>query len=191
MSEEQQFAAQEQLMSHILELQSRHGIDQDTMLIFLNSVNLMQILTLIQNKYRSGAASLPPVQFPGAPVPSAKPAGSGAGDTGSGGISLENLAAMLSAMTSQGGGKGLNPAALMGLYNMLGGPNMDIGAMMNMLGGMFGNKPKASAQDQAAPAAEKYKGQDGEKSTPGGDRPASREAPKIMKWDRFDEQGKG
>lgn len=191
MAEEEKFVAQDEFMFRILELQSQYGIDQESMLIYLNSVNLMQILGLIQKKYRNGAAILPPVQFPGAEVPSGMPVGSGAG---SGGLSLENMAAMLSTLMNQGGGagqgggKGMNPATLMSLYNMLGGQNLDWGAMMNMLSGMFGNKQKATAQEQAAPAVEKYKGQDGEKSSPGEDRPASREVPKVMKWDRFDGQ---
>ncbi|MCL6638438.1 MAG: hypothetical protein K6T80_01990 [Firmicutes bacterium] len=187
MSGEQKNAPQGEFILRILEAQTKYGIDQETMLIYLNSVNLMAILGLLQNKLRGGAGITLPGPFnetEGA-SPSAGAAASG------GGPSLENLAGMLSGLMGQGGGKGLNPAALASLYNLynaLGGPNMDMNAMLKTLGSMLGKgdktSPEARGKVSPAPAEpDPGKGKEGETAGQG-----TREVPKIMKWDRFDDR---
>lgn len=185
MSEEKEFVAPEESVVRVLELQSKYGMDQETMLIYLNSVNLMTILDMVKRKYHSGADTLPLPQPSGM---AGAPGNSGSGGTG--GLSMENLAGMLSGLMGQGGGKGLNPAALLSLYNMLGGPNMDLSSIMSMLGNMLGPgkqvKPPGQAQTGVQPVLDCGE-QGGEKSPEEGDR-QKRDTPKIMKWDHLDDR---
>lgn len=188
MSENKELVLQEESVVRILELQSRYGMDQEAMLIYLNSVNLMTILDMVKRKYHGGAEALPLPQL----ASMASPANPGSGSAG--GLTLENLAGLASGLMGQGG-KGLNPATLLSLFNMLGGQNMDLSNIMGMLGNMLGpgkQVPVGQGQTAAQPVADgdkaKKDGQDGENSPPEGDRQRPRETPKIMKWDHLDDR---
>ncbi|OPY58681.1 MAG: hypothetical protein A4E55_00733 [Pelotomaculum sp. PtaU1.Bin035] len=194
----------------ILELQSKYGIDQETMLIYMGSVNLMSILNLIGRRYHGSSSGY--MQAPAAAAeafPSTAPVNSGDN------LSLNNLAGMLSGMLgSQGGqgfnpallqnvlgslggkdGRGLNPALLMSLLGALGGQNMDWGGLMNMLAGLMGAGSKPAASPETAkgkPAASSTGATSGAGSAieSGGannsrveGKQGIREVPKIMKWD--------
>ncbi len=176
-------------VARLLELQSRYGMDQETMLIYMSFVNLMSILNLMNRRY-GGSLNSPVPYTPG------------------GGLSLDNLATMLKKMLGgQGGGnmlgeQGITPAMLMNLLNALGGQNMDISGLVNMLAGLIGSgvkqAPKPSIGDvaQAASTSEAVSSGKGTtevmsmRKTVGGETATRREVPKIMKWDHLDERKK-
>lgn len=184
----------------ILEQASRYGLDQETTLIYISSVNLMSILGLIGRRY--GGKSNLSIPIPAA-LPALSPAASGAAPPG--GPSMDNLMGMLMRMLGgQGGGnappaQGINPSALLNLLSVLG-QNVDLGSLMSMMAGMLGSGAKtapapegSSAVQAAAPVTghhvtgvnERAPGQKtGEEKT------VKREAPKIMKWDQLDERKK-
>lgn len=185
----------EESVIRLLEQQIRHGVDQETMLIYLSSVNLMSILNLI-NRRQGGNSNL------SLPAPAAAPAlpslapGSGP--------SLDNLMGMLMKMLGgQGGGnspggQGINPM----LMNLLGtlAQNVDPASLMSMLGALMGSGakpvpgPKAGNTPQTTLSTEKANpgGQECGISakTTGEEKTAIREVPKIMKWDHLDDRKK-
>jgi hypothetical protein len=176
--------ALEDSVVRILEHQAKYGIDQDSMLIYLSSVNLMSILNLLNR--RSGvpaALPLPPL-VAGAPQ--------------AGGPPLENMLGMLlKMMGNQGGGdstggQGINPATLLNMLSTIS-QNVDLGKMMGMLSALMSppGKPAAGQQqdtigpssgNELAPARPGLK----EIDKSGEDRGEKREVPKIMKWDQLD-----
>lgn len=182
--------APEDSIARILEHQSKYGIDQDTMLIYLSSVNLMSILNLITRRY-GGNASLATTTLPLPPLIADTPQ--------TGGLPLETmLGAVLKMLGNQSGGgatggQGINPAALLNLLATLS-QNIDMGKMMGMLSGMMAppSKPAASQEhdttgptssgSELGPARPGYK----EIDKSGGERGEKREVPKIMKWDQLD-----
>ncbi|MCL6560301.1 MAG: hypothetical protein K6U74_16205, partial [Firmicutes bacterium] len=123
----------EESVIRVLEQQSRHGMDQETMLIYINSINLMNLLSLIQRRYQGNTNAYLPLPIPSNTGAQPDIAGTGAGT----GPSMENMLGMLMNMLGQGGG-GMNPAALMSLLGPLLGQNADLAGMMKMLGNMFG-----------------------------------------------------
>lgn len=181
-------AVVEDPVARLLDLQARYGMDQETMLIYMSSLNLMSILNLISRRC-GGGANLSAV-VPAAP---------------GGALSLENLAGMLMKMLgNQGagapGGPALNPAMLMSLLSALGGQNMDLGGLINTLAGMMNSgarpasKPAAAGAHEPAPAAAGAPGggaagKAAEKAA-GEGTAVKREVPKIMKWDQLDERKK-
>ena len=104
----------------LLEQQARHGMDQESMLIYMCSLNLMSILNLL-NKRQGGTSGL------NLPVPAAVPALpplANPGQAAGGGPSLESMISLLGNMLGSqagggapGGGQGLNPALLMSLLS--------------------------------------------------------------------------
>lgn len=194
-------AVPEDSVIRILEQQSRHGIDQETMLIYMSSVNLMSILNLISRRHGGNPnLSLPaPAAAPALPLlaPGVAP-GSGP--------SLDNLMGMLMKMLGgQGGGnspggQGINPA----LMNLLGtlAQNVDPVSLMSMLGGLMGSGAKPAPGPasgnvlQTASSSEKSPANPGVKEcgvnakTTGEEKAAIREVPKIMKWDHLDDRKK-
>lgn len=114
-------------VGNMLELQSRHGMDQETMLIYMCSVNLTSILGLMGHHYpgSSNGYIQPPLIAPANVTAPGQSGSGGAGGSNSGGsASLNDLAGTLAGLLgNQGGsgGHGLNPAALMGLLSSLGG----------------------------------------------------------------------
>jgi len=183
----------------LLEQTSRYGLDQETMLIYISSVNLMSILGLIVRRY-GGKSNL------SLPLPAAMPAFSpvSSGQAPAGGPSMDNLMAMLMKMLgSQGSGntpaaQGINPATLMNLLSVLG-QNVDLGSLMNMMAGMLGTGSKAAPVPEAGGAGQSQPGAGhpaaGVKggaaaAKTGEEKQARREAPKIMKWDQLDDRKK-
>ncbi len=185
--------AAEETVIRLLEQQSKYGVDQETMLIYLSAVNLMNILSLIGRRYTGSAGLI---------TPALPPLASGAAPAG---LSLESLLGSLFKMfgnqsggTAQGG-QGLNPAALLSLLGALS-QNVDLGGLFNMLGSMInsGNKPapKLDQADpvQAAPAQEPRPEVQvqtgGTGDNPGGQSVVKREIPKVMKWDQLENRKK-
>jgi len=170
-------AVLEEAVVRVLELQSKYGMDQETMLIYMCSVNLTSILSLIGKRYHGSTSGY--IQTP-VTAPSA-PAAAPVGVAGTGSPSMNDLAGMLTGLLSgQGGsggqgfnpaalmnllgsltgkeGQGLNPAMLASLLGVLGGQNMDWGNLMNMLAGFMGAGAKPAARPEPAkdkPAASK------------------------------------
>jgi len=199
----------EEPVLRVLELQSRYGMDQETMLIYMCSVNLMSILNLIGRRYSgssSGYMQVPAGEVGMVSVPA--PTGN-AGNT----PSTNNLAGMLGGqgfnpaalLNMLGGiagkdGHGLNPALLNSLLGALGGQNVDLSSLMGMLTGLMGSGSKPAAKpdvtkDEPAPTSNVAKSGAGEskeagtaKSDRGEEKQAAREMPKIMKWDRLDDR---
>lgn len=186
--------APDETVTRLLDLQQRYGMDQDTMLIYISSVNLMSILNLISRRYGGAAAVSIPVPDVAATPPALVP-GSG--------LALDNLVGMLAKMLGgKGGGsltegQGLNPAFLMNLLKTLGLQNMDMGSLMSLLSGLVGSgakpgpKPGAdgpvvvSGPDVAQPTGSGVKeGNFCEEKT------GKRETPKIMKWDQLEDRKK-
>lgn len=178
--------ALEDVVVSLLEHQTKYGIDQDTMLIYLSSVNLMSILNLLNRRY-SGSASFAPATLPLPPLVTGAPQ--------AGGPQMENmLGALLKMLGSQSGGdasggQGMNPASLLNVLATLG-QNVDLTKMMGMLSALMGpaGKPAASQPDIAAAGGSELvsKGsglKDIDKD--GEDRGEKREVPKIMKWDQL------
>lgn len=172
----------EEPLFRILEQLSRYGMDQETMLLYLSSVNLMSILTLHNRRY-GGSAGLVPSTLPLPPA-------------AAGGMTGDNMLGMLLKMlgnqqsrADDGPGQGGNPAALLNLLASLS-QNVDLGKMMSMLAGMGTQGKAAGGQQQEAASdpvdqddsadSEGVKGK--EKSA---DRGGKREIPKIMKWDQL------
>lgn len=182
----------------LLEQTSRYGLDQETMLIYISSVNLMSILGLIGRRY--GGKSNLTLPLPAA-MPALAPASSGAAPAG--GPSMDNLMAMLMKMLgSQGGGntpatQGINPATLMNLLSVLG-QNVDLGSLMNMMAGMLGTGSKAAPVPEAGGAVQSGSGagqstagvKGGAAAKTGEEKQTRREVPKIMKWDQLDDRKK-
>jgi hypothetical protein len=181
--------ALEDSVVRILEHQAKYGIDQDTMLIYLSSVNLMSILNML-NRRLGGNTVLAPAALPLPPLVAETPQ--------AGGPSIENmLGTLLKMMGNQSGGdstggQGINPATLLNMLSTIG-QNVDLGKMMGMLSGLMSppNKPAAGQQkDTISPSSgnELVSARPGfkeiEKS--GEDRGEKREVPKIMKWDQLD-----
>jgi len=189
-------------VARILDLQSRYGIDQETMIIYLNSLNLMNILNLVNRRYGTNPGQS--LQMSGVPQLPALSQDAAAGS----GMTWENMAGMLlKLLGNQGqdgsaqGGQGINPSVLLNMLSALYGQNLDLNHLMKMLPGLmgFGAKPapKTASQDiqqaSRSPAAggsspEPEAKDSGTAGGSAGGQPAARhEVPKIMKWDRFDE----
>lgn len=184
----------EESVVRILEQQSRYGMDQDTMLIYMNSVNLMSILNLISRR-QGGSMNL------SIPAPALPALATGSGPP------LDNLMGMLLKMLgSQGGGnspggQGLNPAMLMNLLSVLG-QNVDLGGLMSMLAGLMGSgtkpipRPESGNIGQGISSGESSSPKPGVKEcgvnekTTGEDKSPKREPPRIMKWDQIDDRKK-
>lgn len=182
----------------LLEQASRYGLDQETTLIYISSVNLMSILSLIGRRY-GGKSNM------SLPLPAALPPLSTvtSGTAPPGGPSMDNLMGMLMKMLGgQGGGntpssQGINPSTLLNLLSVLG-QNVDLGSLMNMMAGMLGPGakaapgPEAGSAVQAAPGAGQFAS--GAKvnaaKTAGEEKAVKREVPKIMKWDQLDDRKK-
>jgi len=195
----------------LLEQSSKYGMDQETMLIYISSVNLMSILGLIGRRYGvKSNFSLPvPAALPVLPplVPGTTQATSATGTAPAGGPSLENLMGMfLKMLGSQGGGnspagQGINPSTFLNLLNVLG-QNVDLGSLINTMAGLLGSvskaapKPETGAAQQPAPSIgpstpvpvviESGVGQ----KAPGDDKAVKREVPKIMKWEPLEDRKK-
>jgi len=183
-------------VAKLLELQARYGMDQETMLIYVNSVNLMSILSLISRRHSGGIPASVPA-LPPLPAPGAAPGG---------GPTMEQMmGAVMKMLGGQGGGApggaGINPAMLTSLLSALG-QNVDLGNLMSMLAGMMGagGKPTpkttpgvvpqvATAVESGPPGRDAGDG-GGARKTGGEGTAAKREAPKIMKWDQLDEHKK-
>ncbi len=186
-------ATMDEPVARLLELQSKYGMDQETMLIYMSFVNLMSILNLMGRRY--GGSLNSPLHLPVPLTP---------GD----GPSLDNLATMLKKMlggqsgSSMPGEQGINPAMLMSLLNAIGGQNMDLGGLVNMLAGLIGTGVKQApkpALGDVTPAVSTSEAVSFAKGTSevgsmeknaGGETAARREVPKIMKWDYPDERKK-
>lgn len=193
-------------VARLLDLQSKYAIDHETMLIYINSLNLMNVLNLIGRRYGSnsnlslqvpaGLSQLPPLEQ-----------GAAAGN----GLTPENLAGMLAKMlggqgtgNSPPGGQGVNPAVLLNMLNALCGQNMDISGLMKMMQGFMGsgakpakktgsvNVPQASPKPAAgsSPSGQGTKEPGAAGKAAGGQTAARHEIPKIMKWDQLDERKK-
>lgn len=194
----------------LLEQSSKYGMDQETMLIYISSVNLMNILGLIGRRYGvKSNFSLPvPAALPALPplAPGTTPAASATGTAPAGGPSLETLMGMLLKMLgSQGGGntsagQGINPSTLLNLLSVLG-QNVDLGSLMNMMAGLLGSvskaapKPEAGAAQQPAPpvgtsAPVPVVKESGAQKAQGDDKAVKKEVPKIMKWEQLEDRKK-
>jgi len=188
----------EESVIRILEQQSRYGMDQDTMLIYMNSVNLMNILNLISRR-QGGSMNL---SIPAPAVAPALPAlATGSGPT------LDNLMGMLLKMLgSQGGGnspggQGINPAMLMNLLSVLG-QNVDLGGLMSMLAGLMGTGAKPVPRPESGNIGQSISSGESSSPKPGvmecgvnekttvEDKSPKREPPRIMKWDQIDDRKK-
>ncbi|TEB08456.1 hypothetical protein Psch_02019 [Pelotomaculum schinkii] len=179
--------ALEDSVVRILEHQTKYGIDQDTMLIYLSSVNLMSILNLLNRRY-GGSAGIAPATLPLPPLM--------AGTPQAGGPPLENmLGALLKMLGSQSNGdstgQGINPATLLNMLAALS-QNVDLGKMMGMLSGLMcppGKTAASQQQDTAGPSCGSELGpakpgfKEIDKSREDGGE--KREVPKIMKWDQL------
>lgn len=188
----------EEPVIRLLEHTSKYGMDQETALIYISSVNLMNIIGLISRRY--GGKSNLSIPIPAA-LPALSPAPSGVAPAG--GLSMDNLMGMLMKMLgSQGGGnapagQGINPSTLLNLLSVLG-QNVDLGSLMNMMAGLLGSGSKAptgSAEGSAAQPVVSGAGQpfSGAKENAAVQKAAGeikREVPKIMKWDQLDERKK-
>ncbi len=194
----------EEPVVRLLEQQSRYGMDQETMLLYISSVNLMSILSLIGRRFGGGSTISLPV-----PGSAAMPA---LGQTGAQGNSpsLDSIISMLVKMLgSQGGGapggQGINPAVLMNLLGALGGQNLDLGSLTSMLAGLMGSgtKPAQPAQKTesgavkqspasvgSAAAGSVKKVEPAAAKSAGANDGQKRETPKIMKWDQLEERKK-
>lgn len=181
----------------LLEQQARYGMDQESMLIYMCSLNLMSILNLMGRRHGGGTGvSLPVPAGPALPLPPLSNSGQVAG----GGPSLESMMNMLMSMLgSQGGapgGQGLNPALLMSLLNALGGQNLDLAGLMGKLAGLMGSGAKPAAGPEAArvpattPPPQAGPSGAGCKESGTQERPVKQEVPKIMKWDHLDDRKK-
>lgn len=172
----------------LLEQASRYGLDQETTLIYISSVNLMSILTLIGRRY-GGKSNM------SLPLPAALPALTTvtSGTAPPGGPSMDNLMGMLMKMLGgQGGGntpssQGINPSTLLNLLSVLG-QNVDLGSLMNMMAGMMGTGAKAAPGPEAGSAVQAAPGAG--QPVAGEEKQARREVPKIMKWDQMDDRKK-
>lgn len=190
----------EEPVIRLLEQASRYGLDQETMLIYISSVNLMSILGLIGRRYGSKPNLSLPIP---ADLPAFSPATSGTAPAG--GQSMENLMGMLMKMLGgQGGsntpaGQGINPATLMNMLSVLS-QNVDLNSLMSMMSGMLGSGAKAvagpggggavqPAPGPGQPAAGVRENAAGSKAA-GEEKQVKREVPKIMKWDQLDERRK-
>lgn len=189
----------EESIIRLLAQQSKYGMDQETMLIYMNSVNLMSILNLISRRH-GGSVNLPLPASAAAPALPALAPGSGP--------PLENLMGMLMKMLgNQGGGnspggQGVNPAMLMNLLSAFGLQNMDLGSLMGMLAGLLGTgakpapRPEAGNIGQIASSGEISPSKPGIKEdsvnviTTGEEKASKREPPRIMKWDQLDDRKK-
>ncbi|MFX4262874.1 hypothetical protein ACOBQJ_11790 [Pelotomaculum propionicicum] len=187
----------------LLEQTSRYGLDQETMLIYISSVNLMSILGLIGRRYGGNAnLSLPlPAALPA--LPALSPVSPGAAPAG--GQSMENLMGiMMKMLGGQGGGstpagQGINTATLLNMLSVLG-QHVDLNSLMSMMAGMLGSGSKAPPGHEGGgalqPAAGAGQPAAGVKEnaaaakTAGEEKQARREAPKIMKWDPLDDRKK-
>lgn len=204
-------AVLEEAVARVLELQSKYGMDQETMLIYMCSVNLTSILSLIGNRYHGSSSGYiqSPVTAPAtvsgpAPVnttgtgPSLNDlmgmlAGLLGNQGGSGGQGF-NPAALMNLLGCLGGGKegqGLNPAMLASLLGALGVQNMDLSNLMNTLAGFMGtgsknNTKSDSSKDKPAAAKDTLNAAGAAKNDRGGEKQIVREVPKIMKWDSLD-----
>lgn len=180
--------ALEDSVVRILEHQAKYGIDQDAMLIYLSSVNLMSILNLLNR--RNGGSSIAPAALPLPPLVAGTPqAGTPPPDN--------MLGMLLKMMGSQSGGdstggQGINPSTLLNMLAAIS-QNVDLGKMMGMLSSLMAPPGKPAAgqqQDTIAPASGNELGparpgfKEIDKS--GEDRGEKREVPKIMKWDQLD-----
>jgi len=174
-------------VTRLLDLQKKYGMDQETMLIYISSVNLMSILSLISRRY-GGATSV------AIPDMDAVPEGAPA---------IDNLVGMLAKMLGgKGGGslpegQGINPAFLMNLLKNLGVQNMDVGSLLSLLAGLVGSGAKPAIKpgaDGAAvvskPEATRSPGSGGQESSFGEEKAGKRETPKIMKWDQLEDRKK-
>ncbi|OPX85131.1 MAG: hypothetical protein A4E53_03597 [Pelotomaculum sp. PtaB.Bin104] len=189
-------------MVRVLELQEKYGIDQDTMLIYICSVNLTSILSLIGRRQQGNSSGYLQAPVPGsvtAPAPqnagnnqstnnlAGMLAGMLGGGTNGQGV---NPAALLNMLGSLGGknGQGLNPALLTSLLGALGGQGKDLSGLLNMMSTLMGTMPKpvvspgVAAEKPAAPTKEAAapKNPSLEEKRP------VREVPKILKWDHLD-----
>ena len=186
-------------MIRLLEQTSRYGLDQETMLIYISSVNLMSILGLIGRRYGSKSNLSLPIP---ADLPALSPAAPGT--AAAGGQSMENMIGLLMKMLGgQSGGntpaaQGINPAALLNLLGVLG-QNVDLGSLMSMMAGMLGSGAKGAGPEGGSaiqPAPGIGPPAAGVKDTTAGPKAAGeqpqvkREVPKIMKWDQLDERRK-
>lgn len=177
----------EESVAKVLELQSRYGMDQETMLIYISSVNLMNILNLISRRYQGPNVSLPvPAVNPALPPVTASPAQGSS-------PSLDNVLGALMKMVGSGntqGGQSINPATLMSLLGALGGQNLDLGNLMNMIGGLGGSgaKPVQKPEANASPSA--GAGSQSQDVKIAGEKAAKRDVPKIMKWDSIEDRKK-
>ncbi|OPX84658.1 hypothetical protein [Pelotomaculum sp. PtaB.Bin117] len=185
-------AVLEEAVARVLELQSKYGMDQETMLIYMCSVNLTSILNLIGKRYHGSSSGY--IQSP-VTAPTTVPAPAPVSATG-GNPSPNDLAGMLTSLLGgQGGsgGQGFNPAMLMSLLSALGGQNMDLGNLMNMLAGLMGTGSKNNTKTESSkgkPAASKdaSNAAGAAKNDQGGEKQTVREMPKIMKWDNLDQR---
>lgn len=193
----------------LLEQSSNYGMDQETMLIYINSVNLMNILGLLGRRYGvKSEFSLPvPAALPvlpplaqGQTAPTAAP-----GTTQGGNPTLENMMGMLvKALGNQGGGsapagQGVNTSALLNLLSVLG-QNVDLGSLMSLMAGLLGTGSKTAAKPEVGSAAQQplvgtgacppAATESAAQKAPGEDKAVKREPPKIMKWDQLEERKK-
>ncbi len=149
-----------------LEQAERYGLDRETMLIYISSVNLMSILDLIGRRYgdkpdRSLPATAPEDLSTPLPAPSGTaPVDLAALATALSGIapgdrSMENLTGILAKMP--GGPAPGNPPATQGvnpaLLNLVSviGQNLDLGNLIGRMAGMRAGKARpASSSGEAA-----------------------------------------
>ncbi|NLI11832.1 hypothetical protein [Pelotomaculum propionicicum] len=191
----------------LLEQSSKYGLDQETMLIYINSVNLMSILSLLGRRYGvKSNFSLPvPVSLPALPalVQGPAPAAAAPGAAPAVGPALENMmGTLMKALGGQGAGnstagQGINMSSLLNLLSVLG-QNVDLGSLINLMAGLLSSGSKAAAKPEAGsvmppaspgsplPAAPESTVQ----KTQVEDKAVKREPPKIMKWDQLEERKK-
>jgi hypothetical protein len=192
----------------LLEQSSKYGLDQETMLIYINSVNLMNILSLLGRRYgvKSNFSLPAPAALPALPalVQGTAPAAVAPGTAQAGSPALENMMGMLmKALGSQGGGntsagQGINTSTLLNLLSVLG-QNVDLGSLISLMAGLLGSGSKSAAKPEAGsmaqspvptgatvPVATENSGQ----IMPAEDKAVKRETPKIMKWDQLEERKK-
>ncbi len=161
-------------LSRALDAMTRHGLDGDTMLLYISSVNLMQILELAGRRLAGGAGmSLPSVQLscgtPPAPVEAAL--GSLAKLLGGGGINPAAIASLLAALCQNTDLKGLTGLLSQSAGQALKHPSSQVAGAVE--GSESTGKTEKSAQDN-----------------PGENKPR-REPPKIMKWEQLDDKKRG
>ncbi len=190
-------------VTKLLEQSSRYGLDQETMLIYINSVNLMSILSLLSRRYGvKSNFSLPALP---ALVQGTAPAAMAPETAQTGNPGLENMMGMLmKALGSQGGGnasagQGINTSTLLNLLSVLG-QNVDLGSLMSLMAGLLGSGSKAAANPETGPmvqpppvptdASVSLTNESAGQKTPLEDKSVKRETPKIMKWDQLEERKK-